>query len=84
MSVFDEISAERRRQINDKGWDQEHDDAHTDGELIWCPWGALSRLGQMASRKMLIEAAALIVAEVERLDRAKAREDGLSGVESAT
>ena len=27
------ITGERRRQIDEKGWDAEHDDEHTEGEL---------------------------------------------------
>jgi hypothetical protein len=33
MKSLDMITAERERQIDDEGWDDEHDDRHTDGEL---------------------------------------------------
>lgn len=33
MKSLDMITAERKRQIYDEGWDSEHDDRHTDGEL---------------------------------------------------
>jgi hypothetical protein len=30
---IEQITAERKRQIDKKGWDAEHDDGHVDGEL---------------------------------------------------
>lgn len=33
MSVFDDIAAERQRQIKDYGWSPRHDDRHDQGEL---------------------------------------------------
>jgi len=67
-TVLAEIAAERRWQINDKGWTPEHDDSHSNGELLTAGWGALARI-HAPTRRSLIEAAALIVAEIERLDR---------------
>lgn len=76
MTVLDEIAARRQRQV-EKGYDAAHDDDHTDGSLLaaaescinvnrkspWTnyspPWG----------RDALIDAAAFIVAEIERWDR---------------
>lgn len=83
MSVIEEIAAERRRQIEVEGNSTEQDDAYTMDELVraatsylkgfpeawpWSPkwWKPKDR------RRDLIRAAALIVAEVERLDRADA------------
>ena len=75
MTVLDEIAAERRHQA-DKGWTPEHDDKHTHGEIIdnaeWgaVPWLIRAPLERPAkARRLLIEAAALIVAEIERRDR---------------
>ena len=33
MGVIEEVSAERRRQIDVEGWTPEHDDAHAFGEM---------------------------------------------------
>jgi hypothetical protein len=99
--VLREISFERVRQHSAEGWDEAHDDKHTNGELAraaacycavagnddgtrnarlgldgrspWMPatwpwewswWKPTNR------RRDLVKAAALIVAEIERLDRA--------------
>jgi hypothetical protein len=112
MSVFDEIAAERKRQIEKEGWSIAHDDAHRHGELAraagcyalhaaiiddenyldgeprksdwpwWdtadvsggrgdCPvWGKVIAWWKPKDRRRdLIRAAALIVAEVEKMDR---------------
>lgn len=78
-----DILAERDRQKTAKGWTEEHDDAHDNGELIHATWGAIRRLNDATSltairspappeaRKLLVEAAALVLAEIERLDRAR-------------
>lgn len=97
-SVIDEITAERKRQIDVEGWTPEHDDAHDSGEMALAaacyaagkiefsktifmngrPWSvALFNLWPWSRewwkpkdrRRDLIRAAALIVAEIERLDR---------------
>ena len=99
MSALNDIAAERHRQSAMEGWDNEHDDSHTNGELalaaaayviagrpvhtddprrkgasvsvdplnLW-PW---SRDWWKPSdvRRNLVRAAALLVAEIERLDR---------------
>jgi hypothetical protein len=98
-AVIEEIAAERRRQVEEEGWSESHDDLHNDGELAaaagcyalhasgrddsilrfdedgtsrrvprgwrwhWKWWKPKDR------RRDLIRAAALIVAEIERLDR---------------
>lgn len=91
------IQEERRRQIVEKGWTEEHDDTHTNSELsiaaaayavanfrpatasfIW-PWktkdggGYIVNEGFNTGQKIrdLIKAGALIVAEIERLQRNK-------------
>lgn len=87
MTVIDEIAAERARQVAAEGWDDDHDDRHIKGELrqaaayyatpdrfrdnsMW-PWGDFRK--PKDSRTDLIRAGALIVAEIERLDRAADR-----------
>lgn len=77
--VLNDIGAERSRQVA-KGWTEDHDDSHTAGELLYASWGAEERLDLAlkatsftARRRLLVEAAALIVAEIERHDRAEAR-----------
>lgn len=81
MNVIDEIAAERQRQIDEEGWTPEHDDTHAQGEMAsaaacYClgtlrywPW-APAWWKPKGRRRDLIRAAALIVAEIERLDRA--------------
>lgn len=81
-SVAD-VVAERERQKAVEGWTPEHDDEHKDGELAraaacyalgtpvrhkW-PWGAeWWKPGDR--RRNLVKAGALILAEIDRLDRA--------------
>lgn len=94
VTVIDEITAERRRQIEVEGWTPEHDDVHSGGQLIaaaWCylgeqfgsspadgdppaewPWEA-HWWKPKDHRRDLIRAAALVVAEIERLDRRELR-----------
>lgn len=88
-----DVLNERRRQVEAEGWTPEHDDAHSNGEMIeaaacysitagsvilepdgeffrppawpWAPeWWKPS-----TPRRMLVKAAALLIAEIERLDR---------------
>lgn len=87
------IAEERQRQITDKGWTPEHDDAHVHGELssaAMCYAGAeiFQVNGENISGRTpngwpwdekwnpsydpirnLVKAGALIVAEIERLQR---------------
>ena len=77
-AIINEIFTERKRQM-DKGWSYEHDDTLVDGQLAWAaaayatgkhelhPIGWIYK--QSTKRRRLIKAAALIVAEIERLDR---------------
>jgi hypothetical protein len=83
--VIDEIAAERRRQVEVEGWSTSHDDDHDKGELAkaaacyaigfrdpWWPWN-VKWWNPHGRRRNLIKAAALIVAEIERLDRLACR-----------
>lgn len=98
LDLHDDLSAaerdvltERKRQVILKGWDAEHDDQHTRGEMAWAanayflhdtvdswaigvsaPWPI--EFGEQ--RDNLVKAAALIIAEIERLDRASDRGSG--------
>ena len=92
QAVLD-VLAERRRQVDAKGWTPEHDDEHVAGELAtagasyalvavgygllalrtW-PWPA--GLKPTTPRRDLVKAGALILAEIERLDRMAERQEG--------
>ncbi|MDW3683898.1 hypothetical protein RA280_19550 [Cupriavidus sp. CV2] len=81
-----DVLAERRRQMEIEGWTTEHDDEHDKGELsmagacyaiageidrtpaLW-PW-ATAWWKPRDRRSNLVRAGALILAEIERLDRA--------------
>lgn len=85
--VLSEIAEERRRQVEEEGWTPDHDDCHVDGELgeaaaayaaihdgadtLW-PFSD-EWFKRTTRRRDLIKAGALIVAEIERLDRFEAR-----------
>ena len=84
MSVLDEIAAERERQ-QAKGYTAEHDDRHTTFEISTVaaavalgavdyisgdvPEWAEYIIDKWDTRRRLVIAAALLVAEIERLDR---------------
>lgn len=83
-----EILNERRRQIEVEGWTPEHDDEHEGGELAhaaacyargsssdW-PWDMSWWKPGRDYRRRLVKAAALIIAEIERLDRLPATGGG--------
>jgi hypothetical protein len=81
-----DVLAERARQVEVEGWTPEHDDEHTDGSLAvagacyalvdardtiggaW-PWD-FRWWKPTTQRRNLIKAGALILAEIERVDRA--------------
>lgn len=84
-----DVIDERVRQLENEFWDYEHDDEHTNNELIhaavcyakanispygavqpmeW-PWGA-DDWNPKDTRRNLVIAAALLIAEIERIDRA--------------
>jgi hypothetical protein len=80
MTPIEEVAAERKRQVEGEGWDARHDSQHVNGELAlaascyatgnhdWWPWDwKWWKPGDR--RRNLVKAAALIVAEIERLDR---------------
>lgn len=85
-----DVLAERKRQIEGEGFDSEHDDMHDCGALAraaacyamsgyhigmpnaW-PW-SLSWWKPKDRRRDLVRAGALILAEIERLDRQASRE----------
>lgn len=75
-----DVLAERRRQVEAEGWSATHDDQYRQNELVRAAMCYL--LGNPGSwpwayvwwkpgdpRRNLIKAAALIIAEIERLDR---------------
>ena len=96
--AIDDVKSERSRQIVAEGFSNEHDDGHTEGELLgaaaaYCiesllcilpedektseglkgiskvlwPWEGGAKTSSY--RRNLIKAAALLIAEVERIDR---------------
>jgi len=82
-SVYEDITTERNRQIS-LGYTEEHDDGHTNGSIADAAAAYAVRNRYIAAdiwpydiypafsgnrRTSLIKAAALIVAEVERMDR---------------
>ena len=86
MKAIEEIAAERQRQIEVEGWTPEHDDTHDQNELAYAsacyavgmpmasywPWDARWWKPDPDRRRRLVKAGALIVAEIERLDRGNA------------
>lgn len=104
--VFDAIKRERQRQIEEKGYDEAHDDTHTPATLlnfvriylyrlignedaetdIWCYLFSEADSSKYcpplpdkdsSSEELLIAAAALIVAELERRARLVAHGEGI-------
>jgi len=81
-----DVLAERQRQVEQEGWTPAHDDAYVDGQLAsaavayaqaytpylvpssW-PW-AVEWFKAGDDRRNMVKAGALILAEIERLDRA--------------
>lgn len=80
-----DVAKERVRQVSEEGWTPEHDDTHTNGALLqaaiayaadvqgWWPFGAGFK--PKTERENLIRAGALLLAEIERLDRLNAKAD---------
>ncbi len=78
-----DVLAERQRQIEVEGWTAEFDDGYRDNELAraaacyavgvtaYWPWD-LDWWKPSERRRDLVKAAALLIAEIERLDRAAA------------
>ena len=86
QAVLD-VATERRRQIEEEGWTPEHDDEHSRMQMaqaaacyalfntvptpsFW-PWDAQWWKPDEDHRRNLVKAGALILAEIERLDRTK-------------
>ncbi len=79
--AFRDVGAERRSHIERRGYDYAHDNEHRQGEMLSArPWGVIARLQLVQAvdqdeadtpqaRQLLVEAAALIIAEIERRDR---------------
>lgn len=84
-----EMEVERHRQVAEEGYSPEHDDEHDEGqlakaaaayalaglrfELPWpWPWKGFKPSDRRCN---LVKAGALIIAEIERLDRAKEKEE---------
>ena len=71
------IYAERERQISVKGYNSEHDDAHSDGQLTMLAekyiFGCNTKVGSTTGERIkeLSKAGALIAAEIDRLQRTK-------------
>ena len=109
--AIDDVTAERRRQIEEEGWTPEHDDNHADYSLakaacayalgatldtperavmdtygvsgtpfmvkyFW-PWN-IQWWKPTGRRRDLIKACALIIAEIERIDRATVNDGGVA------
>ncbi|HFT3134930.1 TPA: hypothetical protein ACWV5T_005050 [Salmonella enterica subsp. enterica serovar Muenchen] len=83
-----DVLAERQRQINVKGWTSEHDDAYIDCELAAAAIGYIEPMEAeyywpadwhddsfrpSDYRRNLVKATALLLAELERLDRLSQR-----------
>lgn len=79
-----DVIGERARQVEGEGWTPEHDDTHSRGELagaaacylayrsqvpVASPWPGGEWFRPKDRRSDLVRAAALIIAEIERLDR---------------
>ena len=75
--VIEDIFNERVYQIGKKGYSPEHDDEHTENELVYYAISYLTyytrtepyKHKDLTTREMLIKAITLLVAEVERIDR---------------
>ncbi|MDR6867665.1 DNA-directed RNA polymerase subunit K/omega [Microbacterium resistens] len=66
--AIEDIAAERANQI-EKGWTPEHDDDHGFGHLMNQALGRIRNELLPPSRSELVQAAALIVAGIEWMDR---------------
>jgi hypothetical protein len=87
--IISEVAAERRRQTTELGWTPEHDDQHDNDQIIYAAldymmpsrklapnsWAYNAKVVRRIPRRAeLIKACALLVAEIERLDRREAHE----------
>lgn len=82
-NIFQDVTKERIRQIEDKGYDHAHDDQHHPRDMVkFANWRFTNPLtleartsGRWFSRQSFIEAIAILVAAVEVMDRRAARRD---------
>lgn len=87
MSGIDLIASERQRQIHELGWTSDHDDTHTNEELVsaaicylfedtticpW-PWPESAWNKDKDTVRNLVKAGALIAAEIDRLQRLRSK-----------
>lgn len=81
VEIAHEMLDKRAHQVA-KGYDAKHDDEHWDGAILYAPeWGAAARLARTNSGHMdeacrraeLIDVGAMVIAEIERIDRARER-----------
>lgn len=105
MTGIELIAAERERQVSVEGWTPEHDDMHTDAEILWAakdylvaaiqqrnstlsyvpehiaeissswPWDGCFWKPSPHQIRNLVKTAALLAAEIDRLQRAAESED---------
>lgn len=83
-----DVLLERQRQVEQEGWTPEHDDSHANGALAIAaahyavehtdarvndPHDVSGWIKPTTERRNLVKAGALILAEIERLDRAEGR-----------
>lgn len=89
--AIQDVIAERQRQKEVEGWTEAHDDEHRNNELAWAaasyaifdegpmplfwPWHR-SWWKPTTYRRNLVKAAALILAEIERIDRSAHPKEG--------
>ena len=87
MSGVERIAAERKRQMSVKGWTPEHDDGHSNFELLKAaicyaneyldsvpkswPWEQEAWKPSTHIIRSLEKAGALIAAEIDRLERSR-------------
>lgn len=80
--AINDVNLERQRQMGKEGWTYAHDDAHLNNELakaascyavgnnVGWPW-SLNWWKPKTYRENLVRSGALIIAEIERLDRSE-------------
>jgi hypothetical protein len=86
-TAFEDIITERVRQIIVEGYTPEHDDEHTHDELIraamtyvtynieYWPWEREGFKPSEDDRENLVRACALLVSEIDRIDREREKND---------
>jgi len=90
FTLLSEILSERTEQITKHGYSETHDDEHADGSIadaaahyastkgdtgLW-PWSDEDdKKGTKSRREQLVSSIAMLISEVERIDRASAKEE---------